>query len=123
MSLFNRFFSETAVASLLVVLLFWFANPFGFWMTDALHMTLLGVIATLFAVFAMFLWKEAVADEREQLIRFIATRFAYTAGGALLLIGTIVQALSHRIDPWLPLVLTGMVLAKILGRWYARKHN
>lgn len=123
MSMLQKFFSETVVALALVILLFWFANPFDFWMTDALHMTLLGIIAALSAIFAMFLWRETVMDEREQLIRFIATRFAYTAGGALLLLGTVIQAFSHKIDPWLPLVLTGMVLAKILGRWYAREHN
>jgi uncharacterized membrane protein len=117
----SKIFSETMVAALLIIFLVWFANPFGFWMTDAFHMTLLGLIVALFAVFAMFLWKEIVVDEREQLHRFIGTRFAYTAGGVLLLMGIIVQALSHQIDPWLPLVLTGMVLAKILGRYYAEK--
>lgn len=116
-----KIFSETIIAVFLVIFLVWFANPFGFWMTDAFHMTLLGLIVTLFAIFAMFLWRELVTDEREQLHRFIGTRFAYTAGGVLLLIGIIVQAFGHQIDPWLPLVLTGMVLAKILGRWYAEK--
>lgn len=117
----SKCFSETVVAVLLVVLLVWFINPFGFWMTDAFHMTLLGLIVTLFALFAMFLWKEIAMDEREQLHRFIGTRFAYTAGGAVLLTGIIVQAFSHKIDPWLPLVLTSMVLAKILGRLYAER--
>ncbi|MBP5993617.1 MAG: hypothetical protein KA731_01785 [Candidatus Moranbacteria bacterium] len=118
----SKIFSEKIVSVLLVIFLVWFVNPFGFWMTDAVHMTLLGLIVTLFSIFAMFLWKESVMDEREQLHRFIGTRFAYTAGGTLLLTGIIVQALSHKIDPWLPLVLTGMVLAKILGRYYAEKH-
>lgn len=121
MSMLSKLFSEKIVSGLLVIFLVWFVNPFGFWMTDAFHMTLLGLIVTLFAIFAMFLWKELVVDEREQLHRFIGTRFAYTAGGVLLLIGIIVQAFSHKIDPWLPLVLTGMVLAKILGRYYAEK--
>lgn len=117
----SKIFSEKMVAVVLVMLLVWFVNPFGFWMTDAFHMTLLGMIVTLFAVFAMFLWRELAMDEREQLHRFIGTRFAYTAGGTLLLLGITVQAFSHKIDPWLPLVLTGMVLAKILGRMYAEK--
>jgi hypothetical protein len=116
-----KIFSETVIAALLVVFLVWFVNPFGFWMTDAFHMTLLGLIVALFAVFAMFLWRETAVDEREQLHRFIGTRFAYTAGGVLLLIGIVLQAVSHEIDPWLPLVLTGMVLAKILGRVFAEK--
>lgn len=119
----TRFLTETVVASLLVVFLVWFANPLGFWMTDAFHMTLLGLVVTLFAVFAMFLWKERSADEREQLVLFIATRFAYVAGGVALLVGIVVQAFSHTIDPWMPFVLTSMVLAKILGRRFAERHN
>lgn len=118
----SQIFSEKRVAGLLVIFLIWFINPFGFWMNDAFHMTLLGLVVTLFALFALFLWREVAEDEREQLHRFIGTRFAYTAGGVLILIGIIVQALSHHIDPWLPLVLTGMVLAKILGRQYAEKY-
>lgn len=119
----SKFFSETVVALLLVALLLWFINPFGFFMTTAFHMTLLGIIVALFSMLAMFLWREEVSDERERLIRFIANRFAYTAGGVILLFGIVVQALSHRIDPWMPIVLTGMVLAKIIGRWYANEYH
>lgn len=121
MSMKPQFFSEKIVSIFLIFFLVWFINPFSFWMTDAFHMTLLGLIVTFFSIFAMFLWGEVILDEREQLHRFIGTRFAYTTGGGLLLVGIIVQALSHKIDPWLPLVLTGMVLAKIVGRWYAEK--
>lgn len=119
----EKLLSEKIVTVLLVVFLIWFVNPFDFWMTGAMHMTLLGLIVALFAIFAMFLWRESIVDEREQLHRFIATRFAYTAGGGLLLLGILVQALAHRIDPWMPLVLTGMVLAKIVGRWYAQRRH
>lgn len=123
MNMPSRFLTETAVALFLVIFLVWFANPLGFWMTDAFHMTLLGLVVTLFAIFAMFLWKEGAADEREQLILFIATRFAYAAGGVVLLIGIVVQAFSHTIDPWMPFALTSMVLAKIVGRRFAGRHN
>lgn len=122
MKFFSRIFSETFVAVALVVVLVWFVNPFHFWMTDAFHMSLLGVIVALFAVFAMFLWREDVADEREEMHRSIATRFAYAAGGGVLLVGIVVQALSHAVDPWMPLALVGMVLAKIAGRWYAERY-
>jgi hypothetical protein len=91
-------------------------------MTEAVHMTMLGMIVALFAIFAMFLWKEAPGDERDQLHRFIAARFAYTTAGALLLLGTIIQAFAHQIDPWLPFVLGAMVFAKIIGRSYAQKY-
>jgi hypothetical protein len=111
--------SESSVAIILVVLLTWFINPFGFWMNDMLHMTLLGLIVMSFALFAMFFWRESVKDEREQLHRYIGARFAYIVAGLLLMIGIIAQALAHEIDIWLPTVLAGMVLAKIIGRWYA----
>lgn len=119
----SKIFSETLVATLLIFFLVCFINPLGFWMTDALHMTLLGVSVALFAIFALFLWKEDVTDEREQLMRFIATRFAYIIGGVTLLLGIVIQAFSHSIDPWLPSVLTVMVLAKIFGHWYAEKRH
>lgn len=121
MNFFSKLFSETFVAVALVVVLVWFVNPLGFWMTDAFHMSLLGVIVALFAVFAMFLWKEDAVDEREEMHRYIATRFAYIAGGSVLLIGIIVQAFAHAVDPWMPFALVGMVLAKIAGRWYAAR--
>ena len=116
-----KFFSETAVALILLFFLLWFINPFGFWMTDAFHMTLLGLVAALFAIFAMFLWKEKAADERAVLHRFMAARFAYTVAGVVLLLGTVLEALEHSIDPWLPSALAAMVLAKIIGRFYAER--
>lgn len=121
MKFFSRFFSETWVAGILICALISFINPLDFWMTDAVHMTLLGLVVAFFAMFAMFLWRENPEDEREQLHRFIGARFAYVISGTLLLLGTIVQALSHSIDLWLPTILTAMVLAKIVGRWYASR--
>lgn len=121
MNFLSRMFSETVVAVVLIVFLVWFVNPFDFFMTDAFHMTLLGVIVACFAVFAMFLWKESCRDEREQLHRFVAARFASITVGGALLSGTIVQAFHHAIDPWLPMSLAIMVFAKILGRLYAER--
>ena len=121
MKFLSQLFSETFVTVALLVVLAWFINPFDFWMTDAFHMTLLGLSVAFFAIFAMFLWRENVEDEREQLHRFIGARFSYTVAGTLLLIGTVVQALSHDIDLWLPITLASMVFAKITGRWYASR--
>lgn len=121
MKFLSQLFSETIVTIALLVVLVWFINPFDFWMTDMFHMTLLGLAVAFFAIFAMFLWKESVTDERERLHRFIGARFAYTVAGTLLLIGTISQALSHEIDLWLPSTLAAMVFAKIVGRWYASR--
>lgn len=116
-----KLFSETVISLVLLFVLVCFINPFGLWMTDGFHMTLLGLVTALFSVFAMFLWKDGAQDERESLHRFISARFAYVVGGVLLLIGTIFQAFTHQLDLWLPLVLAGMVFAKIVGRVYARR--
>lgn len=121
MKFFSQLFSETVVTVALLIVLMWFINPFDFLMTDAFHMTLLGLAVAFFAIFAMFLWKENAEDERERLHRFIGARFAYVVAGSLLLIGTVVQALSHDVDLWLPATLAAMVFAKIAGRWYARR--
>lgn len=85
-------------------------------------MTLLGLVVALFAIFAMFFWKETAEDERAVLHRFIAARFASTVAGGVLLLGTVYQAFEHAIDPWLPAALAAMVLAKALGRFYANRH-
>lgn len=121
MNFLSCLFSEKVVASILVILLICFVNPFNVWMTDALHMTILGGIVAVFAAFAVLLWKERAVDEREQLHRFIAARFAYIAGATLLLFGTVIQAFSHKIDPWIPSILASMVFAKIAGRFFARR--
>ncbi len=119
MKFLSKIFSETSVALVLVALLVWFVNPLGFWMTDSFHMTLLGLIVACFSIFAMFLWRENVEDERERLHRYIGSRLASTIAGSLLLVGTVLQSFTQSIDLWLPATLAAMVLAKITGRWYA----
>ncbi len=121
MQFLSRLFSEKVVVGILVFLLICFVNPFDFWMTDAVHMTILGGIVAVFAAFAVLLWRERAIDEREQLHRFIAARFAYIASATLLLLGTVIQAFSHKIDPWIPSILAGMVFAKVAGRFFARR--
>ena len=54
-------------------------------------MMVLVLIVVAFAVFAVFVWRERHGDEREQLIRFIASRIAFLATGLVLLLGIIVE--------------------------------
>jgi len=118
----KQYFSETTVATILLVLLICFINPLEMiWMPTMVHMTLLAGIITLFSLFALFVWKEQALDEREQLHQYISARFGYLFGGGILLFGITVQAFQHDIDPWLPLSLGVMVLAKIAGRLYAKR--
>ena len=61
------------------------------WMPSMATMMVLVLIVVAFAVFAVFVWRERHGDEREQLIRFIASRIAFLATGLVLLLGIIVE--------------------------------
>lgn len=119
----SKYLTETTLTLVLLVLIFCFLNPLDWWMPTMVHMILLGLLVVVFTVYVMFVWKEYVVDEREQLHRALAARFAYSVGGAIILIGIVIQTFSHSLDPWLPLSLGGMVLAKIAGRLWAEKHH
>jgi len=82
-------------------------------------MLILGLVV-LFIIFASFILKEKSADEREQLHKFMAGRLAYLLGAAVLVLGVVIQALSHNIDPWLVYALSGMILGKVLGLLYGQ---
>ncbi len=121
MNEWKKIFSEQTVSILLIVLLIGYINPFHFWMSDMVQMTLLGLGVACFAFFVMLTWKEVIQDEREQLHRFVAARLASIVVGVVLLLGTFIQSIHHTLDPWLPVALAAMVFAKIVGRWYAQR--
>lgn len=74
----------------------------------------------LFAFFAIFIWREKDGDERENLHRALAGRFAYLTGAGVLVLGIVIQLLRHQLDYWLVWALLIMVLAKIVGIVYTR---
>lgn len=119
----NRVLQEILVAVILIVLLLFFLNPFNFWMPNALIMMMVAGLVVLFAIFASFIWRENARDEREGLHKLVAARFAFLAGAGVLVIGVIIQSLSHTLDPWLVAALGVMILAKIIGLIYSHlKH-
>lgn len=92
-------------------------------MPQPMHMVMVPLLVILFIAFAGFLWKEKAGDERENLHRFIAARFAYFAGVTTVIIGIILQSSHQVIDPWLIITICVMLLAKILGLIYSNlKH-
>ncbi|PCI28569.1 hypothetical protein COB52_03490 [Candidatus Kaiserbacteria bacterium] len=92
------------------------------WMPGMETMLTLSLIVASFGAFAVFVWKERHGDEREQLIRFIASRTAFLATGLVLITGIIVETLTNYMpSPWLGLALVVMVGAKIIGQAYGRK--
>lgn len=114
---------ELMVAIIIVALTLLLVNPGGLGMPDMLVMVLLSLLAVAFAIFAVFVWRERVQDEREALHRMIAARFAFLASAGALIIGIAVQSFRHTLDPWLPFALVIMVIAKIIGLAYGRRNH
>jgi hypothetical protein len=114
----NKFLGELLITSLLVALLVFFINPLNLMMPEAMHPLMVPVLILLFVVFTGFIWKEMPGDEREQLHKFIASRFAYFAGATTLVIGIIMQSINNQIDPWLVISICVMLIAKLIGLLY-----
>lgn len=114
----NNFLGELIISLVLIGLLVFFINPLDLLMPQPLHPFMLPFLAVLFIIFAGLLWRETPGDEREQLHKFIASRFAYFAVIAALLIGVIVQSFKGELDPWLVIAVCIALLAKILGFLY-----
>ncbi len=119
----NNFFGEIAISIILLVFLVLLVNPFDFLMPKSMEMLLLVGLALIFIIFVGFFWKEKAIDERENLHRYIAGRFAYFTGVSLLTLGVIIQSLRHTLDRWLVVILIAMIIAKIFGLIYGHiKH-
>ncbi len=103
-----------------MVLLFLLLNPFGFWMPNGLLMIIVLILVVLFTIFASFIWKEKVKDEREAFHRMVADRVAFLVGSGVLVIGIVVQSFKHNINFWLVIALGAMIFAKIVGLIYSR---
>lgn len=116
----NNFLQEIIVSIALIILLLFFLNPFGFWMPTVLLMMMVLGLVVVFAVFASFVWRENVKDEREDLHRMLAGRFAFLVGAGALVIGIVIKSLNHSVDSWLVFTLGAMLLAKISGLIYSR---
>ncbi len=114
----NNFLGEILISVLLIGLLIFFINPLNLMMPEAMHPLMVPVLVILFIVFTGILWKETPGDERTQLHKFIASRFAYFAGVLTLVLGIIMQSFNDQIDSWLIITICVMLLAKTLGFLY-----
>ncbi len=114
---------ELLISVILILLLIFFLNPFHILMPDPMLTLMIVILLVLFGIFAGFVFKESVHDERESLHRFIAARFAYLVGTGVLVIGIIIQSLSHSVDIFLVVTLILMILAKIFGFLYAKNKH
>ena len=107
--------TSIALVGLAVLLL----NPFHFWMPDMMLMAMLALTLVVFALFAIFILREKIQDERDTVHRMLSGRVAFLVGSALLTIGIVVQGMQHAVDVWLVVVLVAMVLSKLIARIYS----
>jgi uncharacterized membrane protein len=114
----SNFIGETIISIVLIALLVFFLNPLELMMPQSMHVIMIPLLVVLFIVFAGVLWKETSGDERENLHKFIASRFAYFAAIATLVIGIVMQSFQKAIDPWLIITICVALLAKIAGLIY-----
>ncbi len=110
----------TIIPLIFAGLLFAFYDPFMILMPEGMVMLALGGFVILYVLFALFVWHERVADEREAFHRFFASRVAFLIGSGVLTAGVAYQVFYvHHVDPWLLLSLGAMVAAKAGASLYA----
>ena len=118
----NKITKEIIVSLTLVVLAILLLNPFHFWMPDMMVMGMLVALLVLFGIFASFILKEKVFDERDDVNRSLAGRNAFLAGSAILMLGIVIQGYSHKVDSWLVVALIVMIIVKITTRLWSDKN-
>ena len=118
-----NFLHEISISLVLIILLVLFLNPFNFWMPSVLLVMMVLALIVGFSIFAIFIWKENTHDEREDFHKVIAARVSFLAGATVLVVGIIAQTFAHKLDFYLVLTLSVMVLAKIGGLIYSRMRH
>ncbi len=113
---------EIIVTVGLIVIAVLLLNPFGFWMPDMMVICMLAIALGLFGIFASFILRETVVDERDSQHRRLAGRNAFLAGAGVLTLGIVAQGYSHTVDPWLVGALIVMVVVKIGSRVWSDRN-
>jgi hypothetical protein len=103
----------SAIAILGIAILF--LNPGNLTMPDSMVSMLIVSLMVSFLTFAAYLLREKSSDEREAVHILTAGRISYLVGVGTLIVGIILQALKHEIDPWLVIALCAMVFSKLLS--------
>jgi len=113
---------ETIVTVCLVAIAILLLNPFHFWMPDIMVMGMLVIALVLFGIFASFILRERISDERDMSHRTLAGRNAFLAGSGILILGIVIQGYTHSVDPFLVITLIGMIVVKIGTRIWSDKN-
>ena len=107
----------SAIAILGIAILF--LNPGHLTMPDNIQSMLIVGFIISFLTFAAYLFREKSSDERESIHILTAGRLSYLVGVGTLIVGIVLQALKHEIDPWLVIALCAMVFSKLVSRIYS----
>ena len=91
-------------------------NPFEFWMPNMMVMGMLVLALVLFGIYASFILRGKVIDERDSVHETLAGRNAFLAGSAVLILGIVIEGYTHTVDPWLVAALVAMIVVKIATR-------
>lgn len=115
-------FQEIIITICLVLVTILLLNPFHFWMPNMMVMIVLALTLVLFGIFASFILREKIFDERDAVHSSLAGRNAFLVGSATLTLAIIIEEWNGRLDPWLVIVFIIMLLTKIVTRIWTDKN-
>lgn len=110
---------ETISAATILGIAVLFLNPGHLTMPENMLSMLIVAFIVSFLTFAAYIFKENSLDERETVHILKAGRVSYLVGVGTLIVGIILQAIKHEIDPWLVIALCAMVFSKLVSRIYS----
>jgi len=114
---------EVIIAILILSILWTFLNPMDLFMPDSTNTMLTLALIITFLVFVALIWREKASDERDLLHIQKSSRISYFIGTTILVIGVVIQATRHQIDPWLLYSLSAIVITKVISRIFHRYRN
>lgn len=114
---------EIIIGTIVLAILGIFLNPTNLLMPDSVNvMLILGLILGFLGFIGLF-WREQPSDERDTVHMQKSGRVSFFVGATILVMGIVIQALNHDIDPWLLYALSGMVLTKLISRAFHSFRN
>jgi hypothetical protein len=109
--------SDLVVAAVIIACLLLSSNIFSGFMPSTIVMIFIALFVAAFALFAVLIWRENPRDEREAHILLSSDRLGFLVGAITLSVILVVESLQHRSTTLIALALSGMVLAKIIGKY------
>lgn len=109
----------TVISIVQIILLLVFLDPGQMFNLSSTNIVVLTFVIAALGVYAIFIGREYVVDERDAVHRMVAGRVAFHVGAGLLTLGIAVQGANGNLDPWLIVVLVSMIVAKTVARMYS----